>query len=104
MTTRFRGMTTREGVLVPGPAGWGEFCPFPEYGDAEAAPWLAAALEAAHEGWPAPLRDRVPVNCTVPAVDPDRAHAVVAASGCATAKVKVADAPGSLPADLDRVR
>ncbi len=104
MRTRFRGITMREGVLVPGPAGWGEFCPFPEYGDAEAAPWLAAALEAAHEGWPAPRRDRVPVNCIVPAVDADRAHAIVAASGCGTAKVKVADAPGSLPADLDRVR
>jgi O-succinylbenzoate synthase len=104
MTTRFRGISTREGVLVPGPAGWGEFCPFVEYNDAEAAPWLAAALEAAYEGWPAPLRDRVPVNCIVPAVDPERAHAIVAASGCATAKVKVADAPGSLPADLDRVR
>jgi O-succinylbenzoate synthase len=104
LTTRFRGITTREGVLVPGPAGWGEFCPFVEYDDAEAAPWLAAALEAAHEGWPAPVRDRVPVNCIVPAVDPDRAHAIVVASGCTTAKVKVADASGSLPADLDRVR
>jgi o-succinylbenzoate synthase len=93
----------REGLLIEGPAGWGEFCPFPEYDDAEAAAWLAAALEQATVGWPAPLRDRVPVNATVPAVGPEQAHAVVAASGCGTAKVKVADRPGSLPDDLARV-
>jgi O-succinylbenzoate synthase len=40
----------------------------------------------------------VPVNVTVPAVDAERAHAVVTASGCRTAKVKVAD-PGQTPAD-----
>ncbi len=103
MTTRFRGITVREGMLLEGPAGWGEFCPFPEYDDAESAPWLAAAVEAAQEGWPEPVRDRVPVNCIVPAVLPGRAHAIVAASGCATAKVKVADEPGSLDADRERV-
>jgi O-succinylbenzoate synthase len=35
----------------------------------------------------------VPVNVTVPAVDPERAHATVRDSGCTTAKVKVAE-PG----------
>ncbi|RTL70169.1 MAG: O-succinylbenzoate synthase [Pseudonocardiaceae bacterium] len=103
MTTRFRGITVREGMLVEGPAGWGEFCPFPEYDDAEAASWLAAALEAASLGWPAPVRESVPVNCIVPAVGPLRAHEMARASGCTTAKVKVADEPGSLPADLERV-
>lgn len=103
LTTRFRGITVREGMLIAGPAGWGEFCPFPEYDDAEAVPWLAAAIEAAHDGWPEPVRDVVPVNCIVPAVGPQRAHDMVRASGCATAKVKVADEPGSLPADLERV-
>jgi len=103
MTTRFRGITVREGMLIEGPAGWGEFCPFTEYDDAESAPWLAAAVEAAEQGWPEPVRDRVPVNCIVPAVSPERAHAIVAASGCATAKVKVADEPGSLDADRERV-
>jgi o-succinylbenzoate synthase len=101
--TRFRGITLREGMLVEGPAGWGDFCPFPEYDDAEAAAWLAAAVEQATVGWPPPVRDRVPVNVTVPAVDPDRAYAVVAGSGCRTAKVKVADRPGSLPDDIARV-
>jgi O-succinylbenzoate synthase len=103
MTARFRGITTREGMLLQGPAGWGEFCPFTEYDDLESAPWLAAAVEAAEEGWPEPVRDRVPVNCIVPAVGPERAQEMVRASGCSTAKVKVADAPDSLPADLERV-
>jgi o-succinylbenzoate synthase len=103
LTTRFRGITVREGLLLEGPAGWGEFCPFTEYDDATAEPWLAAAVEAAEQGWPAPVRDRVPVNCIVPAVGPERARQMVRASGCATAKVKVADEPGSLGADLERV-
>jgi O-succinylbenzoate synthase len=103
MRTRFRGIDVRDGVLVHGPAGWGEFSPFWDYDVAESRRWWAAAEEAAVEGWPAPVRDRVPVNVTVPAVDADRAHAIVAASGCRTAKVKVAD-PGQTPAeDLARV-
>jgi O-succinylbenzoate synthase len=103
MTTRFRGIAVREGLLLRGPAGWGEFCPFTEYDDVEAASWLAAALEAADDGWPEPVRDRVPVNCIVPAVGPERAHALVRASGCSTAKVKVADHPESAAEDLARV-
>ncbi len=103
MTARFRGITVREGMLLRGPAGWGEFCPFTEYDDVESAPWLAAAVEAAEEGWPEPVRDRVPVNCIVPAVGPERAQEIVRASGCTTAKVKVADTPDSLPDDLERV-
>ncbi|WP_111766605.1 o-succinylbenzoate synthase [Nakamurella deserti] len=91
MRMRFRGVTVREGVLLHGPAGWGEFAPFDDYADARCVPWLASALEAAGTGWPAPLRDRVPVNTTVPVVDPATAHRLVAASGCRTAKVKVAD-------------
>jgi len=103
MTTRFRGITIRQGMLIEGPAGWGEFCPFREYDDREAAGWLATAIEAATLGWPEPVRDRVPINCTVPAVGPERAHEIVSASGCATAKVKVADHPASLGEDLARV-
>ncbi|MGZ4438391.1 MAG: o-succinylbenzoate synthase [Nocardioidaceae bacterium] len=99
MRTRFRGITVREGMLVRGDAGWGEFSPFLEYDARVAAPWLAAAREAADEGWPAPLRDRVPVNVTVPAVGPEQAAAIVRGSnGCRTAKVKVAE-PGQTLAD-----
>ncbi len=93
MTTRFRGITVREGVLLEGPGGWGEWSPFLEYAPAVAEPWLRCAEEAAAGDWPAPLRDRVPVNVTVPAVGPERAHDIVARSGCRTAKVKVAE-PG----------
>ncbi|MFC4123807.1 o-succinylbenzoate synthase [Nocardia rhizosphaerae] len=103
LRTRFRGITVREGMLIRGAVGWGEFCPFPEYDDREAAGWLATAVEQAEVGWPAPVRDRVPVNCTVPAVDAWRAEQIVRESGCATAKVKVADHPGSLADDLARV-
>ncbi|GAA5151408.1 MULTISPECIES: o-succinylbenzoate synthase [Amycolatopsis] len=100
---RFRGITVREGVLLHGPAGWGEFCPFADYSDAESAPWLAAAVEASEVGWPEPVRDRVEVNTTVPVVSSERAYELVAASGCRTAKVKVADPRSSLADDCDRV-
>ncbi len=99
LRTRFRGLTVRDGALVRGDAGWGEFSPFWDYDDAESARWWAAAREAADEGWPAPLRSSVPVNVTVPAVGPDRAREIVLASGgCRTAKVKVAE-PGQSAAD-----
>lgn len=98
MTTCFRGVTVREGVLLHGDAGWGEFSPFLEYDAAESAPWLRAAREAADEGWPEPLRNRVPVNVTVPAVDPETAAGLVRRGGCGTAKVKVAE-PGQRLAD-----
>jgi O-succinylbenzoate synthase len=99
MRTRFRGITDREGMLLRGPAGWGEFSPFLEYDARIAAPWLSAAREAAFDGWPAPLRSSVPVNVTVPAVGPEQAAAIVRASnGCRTAKVKVAE-PGQSRAD-----
>lgn len=91
LRTRFRGLSAREGMLVRGPAGWGEWSPFVEYDDAVSAPWLRCALEAAAGDWPAPVRDAVPVNVTVPACDPARAHAIVRAGGCGTAKVKVAE-------------
>ncbi len=108
LRTRFRGITVREGVLVQGVAGWGEFSPFLEYDAATSAPWLDCAREAADLGWPDPVRDRIPVNVTVPACDPARAREIVfASSGCRTAKVKVAEAgqdPGEDEARLEAVR
>ena len=103
MRTKFRGITVREGALIRGPAGWGEFSPFAEYGPRESARWLASAIESATTPWPAPVRDRVPVNVTVPAVGPERAAGIVAASGCRTAKVKVAERGQPESADVDRV-
>lgn len=99
MRTRFRGITVREGVLVRGAAGWGEFSPFWDYDAAESATWWRAAREAADDGWPPAVRTRIPVNVTVPAVDAATAHRIVTASGgCRTAKVKVAE-PGQTVAD-----
>ena len=103
MTTTFRRVRSREGVLLEGPAGWGEFSPFAEYPPHVASRWLAAATEAATRPWPQPVRERVPVNVTVPAVGPEQAHALVARSGCTTAKVKVAEPGQSEADDLARV-
>ena len=96
MKYRFRRVERRDAVLIRGPQGWGEFSPFPDYPPEVTTRWLAAALEAACSVWPAPVRSRVPINVTVPAVDGPTAFAIVVASGCATAKVKVAD-PGQRP-------
>lgn len=98
MRVRFRGITVREAAFVRGPAGWGEWSPFLEYGAREAASWLRCARETAAGELPAPLRERIPVNVTVPAVDAAQAHALVARSGCRTAKVKVAE-PGQTRAE-----
>jgi o-succinylbenzoate synthase len=103
MRTKFRGITVRAGALIEGPAGWGEFSPFAEYGPAESARWLASAIESATVPWPAPRRDSVPVNVTVPAVAPERAYEIVAASGCRTAKVKVAEPGQAEGDDIERV-
>lgn len=103
MRQKFRGIIVREGMLLHGPAGWGEFCPFGDYSDAECVPWLAAAVESSMEGWPAPVRDQVPVNCTVPVVPPEQAHEIARRSGCTTAKIKVADPRSSIVDDCERV-
>jgi O-succinylbenzoate synthase len=99
MRTRFRGLTTREGVVFRGAVGWAEFSPFDDYDAQASLPWLAAAQEAAEREWPAPIRTSIPVNVTVPAVGADEAAAIVRAGhGCRTAKVKVAE-PGQTEAD-----
>jgi len=100
---RFRGIAVREGVLLDGPAGWSEFAPFRDYGDVACVPWLRAAIDSASRNWPDPVRSRIPVNVTVPVVSPDAAADLVAESGCATAKVKVADVRSDLAADCARV-
>jgi O-succinylbenzoate synthase len=100
---RFRGITVREGLLVRGAVGWAEWSPFAEYTRPEIDAWWLATREAAETGFPAPVRDRVPVNVTVPAVGPEVAHAIVSASGCRTAKVKVAEPGQEFADDLARV-
>jgi O-succinylbenzoate synthase len=103
LTTSFRGITLREGAVLEGAAGWGEWSPFVEYDARVAEPWLRCAEEAAAGDWPEPVRSRIPVNATVPVVSPEAAYDLVRHSGCATAKVKVADPGVALAADVDRV-
>ncbi|BBZ45932.1 o-succinylbenzoate synthase [Mycobacterium parmense] len=104
MRVRFRGITTREVALIEGPCGWGEFGAFVEYGPREAAHWLASCVESAYREPPPVLRDRVPLNATVPAVDPGRVSEVLARfPGAGTAKVKVAEPGQTLADDIARV-
>ena len=104
MRVRFRGVTVRESALIRGPMGWGEFSPFLEYDDVEASRWLEAAIEAAYDGWPVPVRASVPVNATVPAVSADQVVGILQRyDGCTTAKVKVAELGHRLQDDVDRV-
>lgn len=104
MRVRFRGITVREVALFDGPAGWGEFGAFTEYGPAESAHWLVSAIEAGYRVSPVPRRDRIPVNATVPAVDPARVPEVLARfPGAQTAKVKVAEPGQTLADDIARV-
>lgn len=104
LRTRFRGIDVREGMLLRGDAGWGEFSPFLEYDAPTALPWLRAAYEAADLGWPEPVRTSIPVNVTVPACSPQRAREIVlGSSGCRTAKVKVAEPGQSTGEDQARV-
>jgi len=105
MRLRFRGIDTREALLLaPAEDGepWREWSPFVEYGDAEAAVWLRAALESMLDG---PDPRTVRVNATVPAVAPEAVPGVLARfPGARTAKVKVAEPGQGLEADLERVR
>lgn len=104
MRVRFRGITVREALLFRGPAGWGEFSPFVEYGDDEAAHWLAAGIEAAWLGPPPAVRSAVEVNATVPAVPASEVAEVLARfPGARTAKVKVAEKGQTLRDDVERV-
>lgn len=104
MRVKFRGVLEREVVLLEGPAGWAEFSPFVEYDDAESARWLASALEAGWVGYPAPVREWIPVNATVPAVSAAEVPAVLGAFDTVhTVKVKVAEAGQTLGDDAARV-
>ncbi len=104
LRTRFRGLTEREAVVFAGPQGWTEFSPFVEYDDGEAAAWLRAAYEFGWDALPQLHRSTIPVNATVPAVDPDEVEGVLAGFGrCRTVKVKVAQAMQTLAEDVARV-
>ena len=102
MKTKFRGITVREVALIKGPHGWGEFSPFLEYDDAESAPWLASAIEAATIPKPKLYRTSVAINGTIPALNEpaDLKRVVDSFPGVKTFKVKVGN---DLAEDLARV-
>jgi len=113
MRTRFRGIDTREAMLVPTAGGWVEFAPFLEYGPAESSRWLRSAVvrsllldddatarpqgtNADHAALQVPAGVGVPVNATMPAVDAQANSQQVGElmaryPGCTTVKVKVAE-------------
>jgi O-succinylbenzoate synthase len=102
MKTKFRGISVREVALIKGSHGWGEFSPFLEYDDAESAPWLASAIEAASTPKPKLYRSSVAINGTIPALnDPgDLKKVVDSFPGVNTFKVKVGT---NLAEDLARI-
>jgi O-succinylbenzoate synthase len=104
--TNFRGIAVREVALFKGPYGWGEFSPFVEYGDAEAANWLASAVEAATTPRPQLFRTSIAVNGTIPATNDKKVVDDLVASypGVKTYKVKVGDNLSEDIARLARIR
>ncbi|MCH8565921.1 o-succinylbenzoate synthase [Nesterenkonia sp. LB17] len=108
LRTRFRGQTRREAMLFRGPAGWGEFAPFPEYGAGESAQWLRAGIEAGWQGFGTPLRTHIPINATMPAVSPDQVESVLTRFGAVESipavKIKVAEPGQTLDDDVARFR
>jgi o-succinylbenzoate synthase len=102
MKTKFRGITVREVALIKGEYGWAEFSPFLEYDDAESAPWLASAIEAATTPKPKLYRTSIAINGTIPALnDPvDLKKVVDSFPGVNTFKVKVGT---NLAEDLARI-
>jgi O-succinylbenzoate synthase len=103
MKTSFRGITVREVALIKGEYGWGEFSPFLEYDDAESAPWLASAIEAATQPKPKLYRTEVAINGTIPALnDKEELERVVNSfPGVTTFKVKVGS---SADEDIARIK
>jgi O-succinylbenzoate synthase len=93
MKTKFRGISVREVALIKGSYGWGEFSPFLEYDDAESAPWLASAIEAASTPKPELYRSSVAVNGTIPATNDKKVidDLITSYSSVKTYKVKVGD-------------
>jgi O-succinylbenzoate synthase len=78
----------RQVTLLQGPAGWGECSPLPGY-PSDPVLCRMAAEEAALTGFPAPVRDTIPVNALV-----DGPFLVQEVRRFPAVKVKVRDAAG----------
>ncbi len=100
---KFRGLQTREGILFQGPAGWGEFSPFPNYTPQQDALWLRAALESAFVPFDYPSGANVGVNAIIGDNEDSYQASIRALNkfGCTTIKIKVGlDVAG----DVERVQ
>jgi O-succinylbenzoate synthase len=88
---KFRGLTTREGVVFQGPAGWGEFSPFPNYTPHQDSLWLRAALESAFVPFDYPKNASVGVNAIIGDNEDPYLASIRALEqfGCNTVKIKV---------------
>ncbi|MDV3126397.1 o-succinylbenzoate synthase [Mycobacterium sp. 21AC1] len=96
-------VTMHHGMLIEGPQGWGEFSPQRDDDDRVLARWLTAATEAGTVGFPDPVRGRVQVAVTVPAVNAARAHEIASATPCRTAAVEVGADGDTLADDIARL-
>ncbi|QFQ03160.1 Chloromuconate cycloisomerase [Corynebacterium urogenitale] len=111
MRVPFRGVTVREVCLFDATDRWTEWAPFVEYEPQEAARWLRHAVDFGFGGVSAqPVRQRVEVNATIPAVDVRGGDGVAIIDqlmrrypGCQTVKVKVAEKGQVLADDVARV-
>jgi O-succinylbenzoate synthase len=103
LRNKFRGVSTREVALFKGEFGWGEFSPFLEYSAEESVTWLKSAIESATTQLPVYLRQSIPVNATMPAIDSreDIARVLSRFPGCSTVKIKVG---ADLSADIARIK
>lgn len=93
-----RGESSRFGLLIEGPNGWGEFAPFAYHSASHQARWLQAAIEMGWGNLPKPNKREIPVNAVIPALTLNKVAALVKAVGAQTVKVKFA--AKNLAADL----
>lgn len=104
MRYRFRSLQQREMLLFRGSRRWAEWSPFAEYSDVTAARWLRAALEWANVELPAPRRNRIPVNASLPTLGVKQVVELLEAfAGCRTVKLKVGG-ESNWTQDLERIK
>jgi len=104
LRTRFRGLIERELLIFEGPNDFSEWAAFPEYGDEEAASWLAAAIEWGYQDLPKPLRQTIPVNAILPAVETAEIEKILKRFGAfQSVKIKVAEKGQSADQDIQRI-
>ncbi|MGV9184075.1 o-succinylbenzoate synthase [Arcanobacterium canis] len=117
LTHQFRNITQRSGLIAlrddvdpTGPLSVdgervdvAEVSPFWDYSVETSSRWVLAGLEALKRGYPEPVRTRIPINVTIPAVHPEEAARIAGRSGAHTAKVKIAQAGQTHADDVARI-